>query len=68
MRMTVFALALLPIAAHAQSTTTDPAPRSCAAGTVRDTATGLCLAADEKTPLQDFRGGHNCSGAQQVTS
>ena len=66
MRLTVLALTLLPVAAHAQSTTL-PAPteplaqsQSCPVGMTFDATAGACTMADEQvaTPLKS---GSGCS-------
>ena len=76
MRLTIFALVLLPLGAQAQNTT-DPntiAPaqnnQSCAIGMVWDSGSQTCVAEEQAaTPLQSLPGGHDCGGAaRSVTS
>ena len=67
MRLTIFALAMLPFGAHAQSTLHDTLPdpvqndQSCAVGMVWDFGSQTCII-DEQTasPLQNLPGGHDC--------
>jgi hypothetical protein len=77
MRLTVLALAMLPMAATAQNTTlpnpTAPVAQSqtCPAGTAWDAGTGACAAVSQSaTPVEGFGGPSDCShsAAREVTS
>lgn len=76
MRLIILAMAMLPVAAHAQETTT-PAPtepvaaQSCPAGMTWNTGTQSCgLTSDTAMPAASGKGGHGCSfsAAREVTS
>ena len=77
MRLTVLALAMLPMAAHAQNTTL-PAPtepvaqsQSCPVGTAWSEAAGACAeVADATSPMKGLSGGSGCNygAAREVTS
>lgn len=68
MRLTIIALALLPMAAHAQSTgDADAAPQSCPVGMVWDSGAGACTkAADGGSPFDSIPDRSNCRGAPMV--
>jgi hypothetical protein len=75
MRAIIFALALLPVAAHAQNTTlptpSEPvAAQSCPVGMTFDAATQSCGLTPEATPMPAASGGTGCSfsAAREVTS
>jgi hypothetical protein len=77
MRLTVLALAMLPMAATAQNTTL-PSPtapvvqsQTCPAGTAWDAGAGACAAVSQSaTPVEGFGGPSDCShsAAREVTS
>jgi hypothetical protein len=77
MRLTILALAMLPMAAQAQNTTV-PAPtaplaqsQSCPVGMAWDTAAQSCATAtDTASPMKGLsdRGGCNYGAAREVTS
>ncbi|MFO8127457.1 hypothetical protein [Yoonia sp.] len=74
MRLTVLALAMLPMAAFAQNTTL-PAPtepvaqgQSCPAGTAWSDAAGACAAVTEAATPANGKSGCGYSAAREVTS
>ena len=77
MRLAILAFTLLPVAAHAQSTTlptpTEPAAQaqSCPVGMSWDAAAGACSqGAETASPLKGLGGHSGCNGsaAREVTS
>lgn len=74
MRAMLFALAMLPVAVHAQETTlptpTEPVAQSCPAGMTFDAATQSCGITPVATPMPAASDGSGCSysAAREVTS
>ncbi|MBR2574576.1 MAG: hypothetical protein IKE14_09635 [Loktanella sp.] len=74
MRAILFALAMLPVAAHAQETTlptpTEPVAQSCPAGMTFNAATQSCGIMPAATPMPAASDGSGCSfsAAREVTS
>ncbi|MFN3662862.1 hypothetical protein [Yoonia sp.] len=74
MRSIVLALAMLPAAAHAQTTTlpapTEPVAQSCPVGMTFNTGTQSCGLTPEPSPMPAASGGSGCSfsAAREVTS
>lgn len=78
MRLIVLAFTLLPVMAHAQSTTaptpTEPVAQACPAGMTFNTATQSCgltpATSPAMTPMPAASGGSDCgfSAARDVTS
>ena len=74
MRAMLFALAMLPVAAHAQETTlptpTEPVAQSCPAGMTLNAATQSCGITPAATPMPAATDGYGCSfsAASEVTS
>lgn len=74
MRAILFALAMLPVAAHAQQTTmptpTEPVAQSCPVGMTFNAATQSCGIMPAATPMPAASDGSGCSlsAAREVTS
>ncbi|MEO0931070.1 MAG: hypothetical protein AAFY14_10545 [Pseudomonadota bacterium] len=75
MRLTVFALAMLPMAAIAQEATlpspTEPVAQSCAVGMTWDAGAQTCVAiAQTSSPMKGLSGHSGCNygAAREVTS
>lgn len=74
MRLIIIALAMLPVAAHAQTTTlpspTEPVAQSCPVGMSFNTATQSCGLTPETSPMPAASRGSGCSfsAAREVTS
>ena len=75
MRLTVLALALLPMSAVAQDVTlpapTEPVAQSCAVGMTWDTGAQACVeAAETASPMKDLSSGSGCNygAAREVMS